>query len=361
MSEKDNKQGSRLLALDYLRGYFVAVIIIDHISKFPSIGTFLTGEAKLWMTAAEGFVMISGFLIGYVRGFKGLKLPFGVVASKLAKRALLLYLWTILTAFIFAAIDWYVDIVPYVPTPPTPFGNWWALFVDTATFHSAAIWTYFLLLYTIFLFLSIGVVYLLRNHQVRLAVILTLIVYFFGFAHDIKWMKWQVIFFLPTIAGYYFPRIIEWWRARSMQKRVWLRRGIYSLSLIILATSVTFIYFPHLLPQSIVEPVNALFEIETFGPLRIILAALWFVALALLFDQIFPFLQRWTFGVLEYIGTHSLTAYIAHGLVICAINALLSLTSWHGNFILNSLIGISGILAVYGLIRIPLIAKIIPR
>lgn len=361
MSTKGAEQGSRLLALDYLRGYFVAVIIIDHIGRFPSIGTFFTGETRLWMTAAEGFVMISGFLIGYVRGFKGLKYPFSTIASKLFKRALLLYIWTILTTLIFAAIDWYLDFVPNVPTPPTPIGNWWALLIDTATFNGAAVWTYFLLLYTIFLFLSIGVVYLLRNHQARLAVILSLIVYFFGISHDIQWMKWQIIFFLPAIAGYYYPRIISWWSGFSSNQLTMFRRGIYLLSIVLLATSIVFIFYPQTLPRTIVSPVNNLFAIEAFGPLRVLISTLWFIALALFFNKIFPFLQRWTFGILEYIGTHSLTAYIAHGLIICVINALFLFTGWSENIVLNSLIGAAGILAVYGFIRIPLIAKIIPR
>lgn len=66
---------NRLDYLDYLRGYFVVVIITDHLWRYPSLFSLITGEARLWMTAAEGFVMISGFLIGYVRGFKGRKNP----------------------------------------------------------------------------------------------------------------------------------------------------------------------------------------------------------------------------------------------------------------------------------------------
>jgi hypothetical protein len=361
MHKEEAKKAGRLMALDYLRGFFIAVIIIDHVGKFPSLGTFITGEARLWITAAEGFVMISGFLIGYVRGYKGLKLPFSAIAQKLGRRAFLLYLWTIITALMFALIDWYVDIVPHVPTPPTPFGDWWALFVDTATFQSAAIWTFFLMLYTIYLFLSIGAVYLLRNNQIRLTVILSLIVYLFGFMHEIKWMQWQVIFFLPAIAGFYFPRIMNWWNAHSDTTRNWLRRGIHSLSLVLLTTSVIFIYFPHLLPQTNVEQVNSLFDIETFGPLRVLLSFLWFISLGFFFDKIFSFLQRWTFGILEYFGTHSLTAYIAHGLIICVISAVFSVAGWHQGFILNSVLALAAVLMVYWFIRIPFIAKIIPR
>lgn len=361
MTHAEAPKAGRFMALDYLRGFFIAVIIIDHVGKFPSLGSFITGEARLWMTAAEGFVIISGFLIGYVRGYKGLKLPFSVIAGKLWRRAFLLYIWTILTTLAFAAIDWYMTIVPHVPTPPTPFGDWWSLFFHTATFQSAAVWTFFLLLYTIFLFLSIGVVYLLRHNYIRLTVILMLITYFYGVTHEIKWMQWQLIFFLPTIAGYYFPRITEWWGSLQSATRSYLRTGLHTVSIVLLVSSVVFSFFPSLLPDSIVTPVNDLFAISTFGPLRIVLSAFWFVSLAFLFNRIFPFLQRWTFGILEYFGTHSLTAYIVHGFIICAISATFSVFAIKENFIVNTIAGFAAVILVYWLIKLPFVARFIPR
>ena len=82
MPQTKSTASQRIDAFDYLRGFFIVVIVIDHLWSFPSLWTFLTGEARLWMTAAEGFVLISGFLIGFIRGRKGLKLPFHDIAKK---------------------------------------------------------------------------------------------------------------------------------------------------------------------------------------------------------------------------------------------------------------------------------------
>lgn len=65
-----------MLALDYLRGYFIVVIIIDHLYRWPSALALLTGQGHLWFNAADGFVIVSGLMIGYVRGYKGLKLSY---------------------------------------------------------------------------------------------------------------------------------------------------------------------------------------------------------------------------------------------------------------------------------------------
>jgi len=76
----------RIQELDLLRGYFIAVILIDHIQRWPSFYTYLTGQGRLWVSAAEGFFIISGLLIGYLRGYKARHHPLAVVTKKLTCR-----------------------------------------------------------------------------------------------------------------------------------------------------------------------------------------------------------------------------------------------------------------------------------
>lgn len=49
------KQRSRLDVLDYLRGFFIVVIIIDHLSRWPSAFSLFTGQAWLWIDQSMGF------------------------------------------------------------------------------------------------------------------------------------------------------------------------------------------------------------------------------------------------------------------------------------------------------------------
>ncbi len=354
---------SRLLSLDYLRGYFIAVIIIDHLWRFPSLWALVSGKGMLWMSAAEGFVMISGFLIGYIRGFKGLKLPFLDIAKKLLIRAGILYVWMLIVSMGYIAIEWSgkVTNMPFTPLP-TGERNYWDMFVSFATSGEPHMWIHFLYLYAIFLVLAIGVVALLRKRQPWLVLAGTLLLYLAGLQFNIEWMKWQVVFFLPSLVGFYFDTIRARWTQLGEPRRRQVRRSLYGTTLITMALSVLAIFWPQTLPSGFVEGSEAVFDIELFSPLRVLIAGLWFTTLAFVFERITPFLHKYTYGIIEYLGTHSLTAYIAHGYVICLIGLGLTFTIptvWATWF--NTLLGLLAIIGTYLIIRAPILNKVLPK
>lgn len=59
--------GSRDLRLDFLRGYLVIAMVVDHVGG-ESVFTKFTGHNAFLVSAAEGFVFISGLLMGIVYG-----------------------------------------------------------------------------------------------------------------------------------------------------------------------------------------------------------------------------------------------------------------------------------------------------
>jgi hypothetical protein len=59
-------KSKRILSLDLLRGFFLIVIMIDHVELYPNGWDFLTGKGRLWVSAAEGFFFMSGLLIGMI-------------------------------------------------------------------------------------------------------------------------------------------------------------------------------------------------------------------------------------------------------------------------------------------------------
>ncbi|NCU37794.1 hypothetical protein EOL96_01885 [Candidatus Saccharibacteria bacterium] len=363
MSLAPKKTSGRLLSLDYLRGYFVVVIIVDHLWKYPSVWALISGEARLWVTAAEGFVMISGFLIGYIRGFKGLKLPFTTVAQKLLSRAALLYAWMIVVSMGYVALEW-SKLVPNMPFTYIASGNYTFAdaFLQFAIGGKPHMWIHFLYLYAIFLVLAVGAVYLLRKRKPLLLATATLAIYLMGILIDVEWMKWQLIFFLPSIIGFYFEPIRLYWQNITKNKQHQLVGGLWVISGLLLAVSALSTFAPWSLPTEFVEWSKSAFVIEDFLPLRVIVAGFWFTSLAFIFERITPYLKKYTYGVLEYLGTHSLTVYIAHGFVISAINVTLSFAIpevWRIPY--NSALGLIAILGTYFLIRVPIISKIVPK
>ncbi len=364
MSDKTPTSTGRLLSLDYLRGYFILVIVIDHLWKFPSAWALMSGQAKLWVTAAEGFVIISGFMIGYIRGRKGLKLPFATIARKLLSRAALLYFWMIVVSMGYIILEWskLVPNMPYTKILTGDHTSYTDAFMQIATGGQPHVWIHFLYLYAIFLALAVGAVYLLRHRKPWFLVLTTLIAYLFGLILDIEWMKWQVIFFLPSIAGFYFDALRTWWHNLSDTVRSQLRSGLWAISGALLFVSILASFAPWALPEGFIHWSVGAFVIEGFSPLRVIVAGLWFTSLALIFERITPSLQKYTFGIVEYFGTHSLTAYVAHGYMICLVNYIFTLTVpavWNVPY--NTFLGLITILATYVVIRLPIIRTILPR
>ena len=347
-------QKERLVHLDYLRGYFVIVIIIDHLSRFPSAWQFISGRGILWATAAEGFVMISGLMIGYIRVLKGVGAPYLEIAYKLLKRALLLYFWMVISSLAYVAATWRLAEYRSMPWYNADKGDWPTVFHQVVTMEIPQLWVHFLYLYTIFLALSIPAVWLLRRRQPWLLACFSIVAYIYGLTTNTEWLKFQILFFIPAIVGFYIPSISAWWQTYSHKKA--LSTIILLSATISVVLSTLYIFTPYNMPNA--SYVNGLFNGTVFGVPRLIISALWFTALVILFQQITPWLQKYTKSVVGYLGTHSLTAYVAHGVVILGISLFLLPAN---NFFLNTLLGLIAILGVYAFIRIPLIKKLLPR
>lgn len=348
---------SRILSLDYLRGFFIIVIILDHFNYFPSLWTWMTGQGIMWVSAAEGFIIISGFLIGYIRGYKGLRLPFGDVAVTLAKRAATLYFWMIIMGIIYAAITWYIAMPHGMPWFPTPERDWYQLIYDQVTLTHPHPWIHFLSLYAIFLVLAIGFVWLLRRRQEVFAGLLVIAFYVLGQIWDAEPLKWQLLFFLPAIVGFHFESIRAQWAALASHSRKILCSATLLLTLVTIIYSTLAVYTTAL-PDSMREYLVHLFDLAALTPARVILAFVWFGGFTCMFELLLPFLQRRLHWLLDYFGTHSLTAYIAHGLVLSYVSYL-GFTKEY--WLLNTVLGALVVLLVYGFIRIPYVARMIPR
>lgn len=349
----------RLDFLDYLRGYFVVIIIVDHLWRFPSLFTLLGGQAKLWMTAAEGFVIISGFLIGYVRGFKGQKTKFGTLAWKLFKRALILYIAMAIASVLYISIEW-SDFIPSMPYTimPDAVRDWGVAWHNIITMERPHTWVHFLALYARYLLLAIPAVWLLRKKQAWAVGAMSIAAYLWGVHTDTEWMKWQVLFFIPTIIGFYYEPLRAKWRAFTARDRKTITAILLFYFAITAAFSAATVLVPWLFATETFSLLDTQFRQTLLWPARVVNAFLWFAALAYIFHRITPQLKRYTAGVLHYIGTHSLQAYLVHGLIICLIAKYLPDSS---SWFINTMYGLLAVLGVYGLIKLPVIRRILPR
>src|SRR3989442_358556 len=142
----------RDLRVDLLRGFCVFVMIIDHVGGEQSWLYVFTGGNRWIVSAAEGFVLLSGFTMGMVHNrtinVKGVRAMF----EKVFGRAWLLYTLTVVLTIAFAAVSTALG-APYVEQQ-TPAHGRLDFAVSVLTFHRTYSLTDILVLYTLLVLMA---------------------------------------------------------------------------------------------------------------------------------------------------------------------------------------------------------------
>lgn len=360
----------RIFELDLLRGFFIFVIIIDHLQFWPSPWGFLTGEGRLWVTAAEGFFLISGLLIGYIRAYKGQKHSLKDLTILLWKRAAMLYAWGV--GVTFAVVGFTLAIGGHQLLPTIPSGEAlsspFALITAVLSGEYFNSWIYFLRLYAIMLLVTPLFLYLLRKGQDLLVVALILACYLASFWFPEAALQWQVLFFGAALIGYRFESIITFFRKRPHAKQALVISTI-SFSVITIALSGFFAVGWGLIEtpgffmgretyESIRVWLDPWFSNDPMQPARIILAFTWFTA-GLLFLNIFRrHIMRWFGWLLIPFGERSLTGYILQALILPFV---VIFAPYSESSLWNGLVGIVTVLFIWWLMQTKFISRVIPR
>lgn len=343
----------RIDAFDYLRGFFIVVIIIDHLWRWPNIFQFISGRGELWVSAAEGFVIISGLLVGYIRGYKNRKQPMKEISKTLIKRGLLLYLWMIITTLSLVTVSWLLQFKGSIAHFPEPRGDWVGLITNVLRLDFVHTLTHFLYLYAIFLVISPVAVWLLRKGKWWIIAVISFILWYVGFITHIEWLQWQVLFFVPATAGFYLDAILLRLQQLSRTTRQLLQYGFIGVTAAMLLISAILI-----LPAEPGAFQHTLFSREPLTFERVIFAFIWFIGLLSLFQMLMPLLKRYLGWLLHAFGGHSLTAYIVHIVPLMLIQLVFGNTD---NLWINSLLAALSVLLTWAILKIPHINKVIPR
>lgn len=145
--------GKRDLRIDLLRGFCVFVMIVDHIGGETSWLYILTGGNQFIVSAAEGFVLLSGFSMGMVHHLTIRRSGVRAMLGKVFGRAWLLYLLTVALTITFAAVSSLLD-TPWA-AEATPARSRTDFALSVLTLHRSYSLTDILVLYTL-LILSAG-------------------------------------------------------------------------------------------------------------------------------------------------------------------------------------------------------------
>jgi hypothetical protein len=349
------KQSRRLLALDILRGFFLFAIIINHTPLSPQLTILATGAGQMAASAAEGFFLVSGLLVGYLYTPKIITNT-KLIVKKILKRAGLLYAISITTTllFTFAALVSKVD-----PTGTLYTGSLLDPSFLTRLFTLEYVygWADFLSRYAVFMAITPAVLLLIAYGYTRLVFVCSLIVWILSpLLGSPEFTAWQLLFFGGAIAGSRFDQTRQWFASRSGIRYLYL---VCSLAILTLAYShyVTILYpnfvLPALntlsleLPQAISNYLAGLYEMlrpaldkEYLGFVRVIAAFLWFVLLLSVFMKYEKKIDHYTFGILRFIGQNSLLVYVIHSIIIFIVASLVTLLQPNVGVVVNTIVGL---------------------
>lgn len=357
-----------------LRGIFIAIIFIDHLQFWPSPLKYITGEGRLWVSAAEGFFLISGLLIGYIRAYKGQKHSLKDLSIKLWKRAGMLYVWGVVITLYIVVFSLWVggpQTHPLLPKLPDAsqlssagifIGN-----VVSANFFSD--WIYFLRLYAIMLAVTPLFLWLVRRKKDWVVLLLIAGCYALSFLWPEGALQWQVLFFGAALIGYRLETIAAWLRHRPHIKQT-LTWSVVLVALITMALSYFFVLgWPFVeRPENPVMPRDTYVSLRagidpwfTSNPMaigRLALSFVWFSAMLLFLHTFRTFILRWFGWLLIPLGERSLSYYILQALLLPIIVVVLQPSTVP---IVNMLIALVLLLGMWALMKIPFLAKFIPR
>lgn len=366
------EKSERILTFDLLRGYFLCVILFNHLWYYPSGFDILTGRSLLYASTAEGFFVVSGIVLGIVRGAKLINQPFKIAAKLLWKRSLQLYITSIVLTFLFTLIgQLFLDNPGLKWGVYTDWNHWWVLLWETVTLHYTYGWADFLRLYAIFIFFTPFALWFLRKGYwyILLAISAAIWTLFPVFAFDdmiARPMSWQFIFFAGFIIGFHWQTIINKWRTLAAKTRRLIGWSFVSV-FIITALASAFLVFGHEIGGTIGAQIDAAHHIveQQFNkdrlPVgRLLLGAIWFWALFYLFRRFEPWIVRRFGWLLLSFGMNSLYVYTISAFVVFFMHLIIAPPGLHSLF-LNLVASLGALGIVYFAVKTKFLMKIIPR
>ena len=367
---------SRILALDLLRGYFMVSIILNHLQWYPNGFDFVAMRGSLFVSAAEGFFILSGIILGIVRGRKMLHLPFRASVLAVLSRGVKLYIVSIILMLSFTFIGWLFIGNPGLKPGIRPIDESIIdIIAGALTFNYLYGWADFLRLYAIFLIMSPLALWLLRKGKwyfVMAGSIALWALFPWALLHTdnsaevLMALSWQLIFFGGLTIGFHWTDIKTWWDKRTQKAKRLILIPILSLASITLLANILFSVFTALGvgPESAKTLYDSLlltvFNKEELPLPRLALFALWFTLGLFIFTRFEPLLKKWFGWILIPFGTNSLYVYILHAIILFFAHLIMAPevgTNFFINFIGSTLVLGLILLAV----RKRFLFKIIPR
>ncbi|MEM7219945.1 MAG: OpgC domain-containing protein [Pseudomonadota bacterium] len=380
-------ESRRDLRIDYIRGMIMMIVITVHM-EYYSLYSFLVWERVGVISSAEGFVAMSGMVLGMVYGAKLHRDGFAFCAGKMFDRSIQLYRVAITVVLLVAALNLlpFIDaqaimqwvnpgtkeVFPLYPSAEAPLKFWvkQILLLRSGPHQFQVMGLYFVLLLAAPLIL-----FALHKGRALLVIGLSWVLYALFWAAPMRptgaqfeyafpLLAWQLLFVHAMVLGFHKDTIFSLFSGTTGRVAFWIA----------LAISTGFWLYAMNNPNPVLPDWAKLDWIDSgtfyqihgefFSKSKLGLGriannlALFMVVMGLLTRFWVP-LQR-AFGWLFIpIGQASLYVFIVHVFFVLAA----SLTPWHEaeNFWANTLMHTAAIAAIWFMVKNKVLYGLIPR
>ncbi|EPE0973512.1 OpgC domain-containing protein [Salmonella bongori] len=358
--------GARDLRIDFMRGIALVMMVVAH-TEVMSIFNIFTWERFGLTTGAEGFVILSGFMLGMLNRVRLQKAVLLTISWGLYLRAWKIYRVNIIIIISFLLLGNlpFINVFEVTHFTDRYAGTTWALYPVTPqikeTWFNIVLYlqigphqTQILGLYIFLLLLSPLFLGMLQQGKVYWLLGLSLLVYGcwqrwpvrvtpseFEFAFPL--LAWQFIFVLGMSCGWYKEELLSF--ARTPPGKVAVAAlVVVALILGFVAQNHTNPFMPPALLLHIIPPAefNAFYHTwaakNGLGPIRVLNDISLMVVVYLLLTWCWLPLYRLAGWFLIPLGQRSLYTFILHVYVVLAVSQFVTFDLWRQDWVVNTLI-----------------------
>jgi hypothetical protein len=378
----------RDLRLDFMRGLIMIYLVVVHMEYF-SLFSLPAWERLGLVSSAEGFVLLSGLVVGLVYGRRAKTEGLMSAAKKLWQRAFQLYrvnLFVILSIALLGLLPFInvYDITHWwVPGNraqayylyPADTAPWWEWIWKALTLQIGPHQYQVIGLYVVLLSLApLAILLLLRGNwfwillvswlvyisNLFLVIRLTPTKFELGFPI----LTWQLLFFNGLVIGFYHKQILNWLLADRNRWVGWLA-GLTCLGFMFLAFNNPYAMFwpwEHLsfVPSDIFQSIYAFWFNKTLlGPGRLVNNAALFITMYILLSRFWIIFNKALGWFLIPLGQASLYVFTVHVyIILLVINLPIQI---HGSFVWGTVIHGGALLLIWLMVKYRVLYKWIPR
>lgn len=358
--------GARDLRIDFMRGIALVMMVVAH-TEVMSIFNIFTWERFGLTTGAEGFVILSGFMLGMLNRVRLQKAVLLTISWGLYLRAWKIYRVNIIIIISFLLLGNlpFINVFEVTHFTDRYAGTTWALYPVTPqikeTWFNIVLYlqigphqTQILGLYIFLLLLSPLFLGMLQQGKVYWLLGLSQLVYGcwqrwpvrvtpseFEFAFPL--LAWQFIFVLGMSCGWYKEELLSF--ARTPPGKVAVAAlVVVALILGFVAQNHTNPFMPPALLLHIIPPAefNAFYHTwaakNGLGPIRVLNDISLMVVVYLLLTWCWLPLYRLAGWFLIPLGQRSLYTFILHVYVVLAVSQFVTFDLWRQDWVVNTLI-----------------------